>query len=429
MIRKCGISKLGGVILGYLAFSLLTAGFVYLFLVNTMPEIMNQYGSGAYSDPALEQIVEIFQEEIQENEWNSDDAEEFYRFARDYPNVQMYIEKSGEPIFDSGYSAAVYPAESVIEFIDGPANLAVYFTAGDQFLVWIRFVSLAAGSIIFLVLFLFLLQKKLSYILKISHMVQNYEGGMTSERIAVVGTDELSSLADHINRMADSLQEEQEEQDRLVQSNSKLVSSLSHDIRTPLTAMISYLDLVQTGKYDLETSARYLQIISAKTQQIKNLTDRLFDHSMDRETLSDGEFSCISGYVFAEELFGETVELLKDEGYSVESYNLAGQDLELEMNFFLFRRIWDNLYSNIQKYADKREPVVLTAKAEKDGLMISLVNSIGIVTSDFVESNGIGLENCSLMSGRLGGKFFYQRSDKTFEAVIWLKKVRSSARS
>lgn len=89
------------------------------------------------------------------------------------------------------------------------------------------------------------------------------------------GQHEISQLAADINDMAKTLEQQIELEKELKQQNIQMIRSLSHDLRTPLTAVISYLDIIKQEK-DKGEQTKYLEIVSSKAFQIKYLIDQLF---------------------------------------------------------------------------------------------------------------------------------------------------------
>lgn len=91
-----------------------------------------------------------------------------------------------------------------------------------------------------------------------------------------MGSDELSSLALSINDMSAAVKQSLDAQNELKKQNYDIVTSISHDIRTPLTSVICYLDMLADGKVqNAEKAAGYLKSARQKAYQIKDLTDNL----------------------------------------------------------------------------------------------------------------------------------------------------------
>lgn len=432
MTRKPIISKLGHVILGYFAFALTCAIFSYLFLTNTASSFCdNLLSNSTFYEKTLESINVDLQNFINQENLISTDYTPLYEWSEKYPYATIKIYRLDKLLFDSDYTQVdlknfspyltqtqdpSFKNYSLI-FKDGEAFSSIFLFLGKQFFNTINFVSFVAVVIIFFFIFIFLLQHKLYYILEIDKVVQGYEGGALSTRIMIEGNDELSNLAQNINTMAATLEAEIANEITLREHNAQLVASLSHDIRTPLTAIISYLEIMRNRDKDPEKTDKYLEIISNKADQLKQLTDNLFDSFTTPSVERLADLKLIDAFAFIHELTQETVSLLSQEGFKVITSNTLPETIKFKLDYSLFQRIWDNIYSNIQKYADKTMPVSFSFENINNKLIITLTNTKlkGPLT---VESNGIGLTNCKHLAEQLGGEFFTAHLEDTFEVKL-----------
>jgi signal transduction histidine kinase len=96
-------------------------------------------------------------------------------------------------------------------------------------------------------------------------------------KIFVKGNSVLSKLALEINNVEDRHQTDIREINRIEQANKELLTSLSHDVRTPLTSLLGYLDALEDGIVSGEEKVQYITIARKKAYDLKNLVDSLFD--------------------------------------------------------------------------------------------------------------------------------------------------------
>ncbi|WP_346937045.1 histidine kinase dimerization/phospho-acceptor domain-containing protein [Clostridium sp.] len=82
------------------------------------------------------------------------------------------------------------------------------------------------------------------------------EGGNLTHEITINGDDELSSLAQGINEMRKSFIGRLESEDKARLANSELITAMSHDLRTPLTVLVGYLDIIKYNKYKTDENLR-----------------------------------------------------------------------------------------------------------------------------------------------------------------------------
>lgn len=177
----------------------------------------------------------------------------------------------------SDYSDAI-PMHDII-FSDGIAQavLSCFF----QF----RYYSLVDGAagiiafLIFIFLFLLLIHRKTRYIRLLENELKILEGGNLSYAITVRGNDELAFLARGIDAMRRAIQERQKCEEAAENANRELVTAMSHDLRTPLTSLIGYLDILALQKYTCEEQMnQFLLAGREKAYRIKELSDKLFEY-------------------------------------------------------------------------------------------------------------------------------------------------------
>ncbi|HJA92552.1 MAG TPA: HAMP domain-containing histidine kinase [Candidatus Eisenbergiella merdipullorum] len=280
--------------------------------------------------------------------------------------------------------------------------------------VWLRSICLTASVVLFLILFLFLLGQRMAYLLKIIHGVDDLQASHMDASILLEGNDELTELAEKINALAESERELDRKERQMKEERDAWIRSLSHDIRTPLTSMISYTQLLADRHSLSETDIRdYIHLIQAKTEQIRELTDRLSG----RKRQNPEKVEHIR--LLLEQLALEWEESLEGH-FSCEADFSGLTDFSGMADIYAFRRIFDNLASNTLKYADPAQPVTLTVTG-KENLMI-IIQKNGVKKYDSSpESTGIGLENIRRIAADYDGTLEVRRSREDFSLEISMK--------
>ena len=291
--------------------------------------------------------------------------------------------------------------------------------------VWLGSVCGIASVAVFLVLFLFMLGQRLSYLLKIIRGVEGLQKSRMEGNVPLEGNDELTELAERLNRLAASERELSAQEQRLLEEREAFVRSLSHDIRTPLTSMLSATQLM-LGKeaLDKEETEAYLRLMEAKAEQIKTLSDRLLcrgsQHLVPVEHIR----------LLMEQLAAEWEELL-EESFSCET-DLSGlPDFPGMADVYSLRRIFDNLASNGEKYADPEYPVELRISGTlQEGRQlvelcqknrIRLLEGAAFREAELPESFGIGLESIRRIASDYQGRVEVRRDRQEFEVRIFLE--------
>ncbi len=257
-----------------------------------------------------------------------------------------------------------------------------YAVAGNRVIS----ISVVISALFFAVLFLIVMGERLGYIKRMSDAVNSFEGGKDPLVLPLEGSNELTTLAETINAMSEREMELNAEKEQLVRS-------LSHDIRTPLTSVMSYSQLLM-AREDISGEAReYADNIYRKSLQIKELTDILLDGGK-RELvhIEDIRLLCEQLVCDFEAELEDVFNIRTDVGNFISS---------AEVDVSEMKRIFDNLTSNILKYADPARDVTLKIYAKDKSLVIEQRNA---VKQGNAEGHGMGIKSIRRIAGSYGGR-------------------------
>lgn len=279
---------------------------------------------------------------------------------------------------------------------------------------WTQSLSFAAAVFLFVVLFLFLVGQKLAYLNEIIKGIELLRMHRMDFQMPLEGNNELTELAESINFLASTEKELKEKEKQISDEKEALIRTLSHDIRTPLTSILAYSEYMQSKpELELEEIREYMDLMQQKAVQIKGLTDQLLDGG-DRnlEYFEDGR---LLFYQLIEEWEAVLEEQFQCK-ISIENY------LEFSGKFDVqeLRRIFDNLASNVEKYADVECAVELELRKEGEFLVIKQCNKRNVGTSN-VESYRIGLESIKGIARQYNGRVEIDDSEELYTIKIYLK--------
>ena len=277
---------------------------------------------------------------------------------------------------------------------------------------WVRSICFVAGIVIFISLFLFCFGEKIIYLISIIHGVEALQKNEMNFVIALEGNDELTELAQSINYLSKSQRELKEQEDRIREERENLIRSLSHDIRTPLTSILAYSEYIkEKEEVSQEEIKSYIQLIQSRAEQIKMLTDQLLNTKNEEyEVLENGK-------LFIEQMAMEWKSLLEDQFECRMDYEEC-DDFRTLCSAQELYRIFDNLSSNIEKYAQPQEVVELKIKTEDGKLVIIQRNHVRTTISAAVESHNIGLKNVKQIAEKYGGEIEVTCAQGMFEIQI-----------
>ena len=234
------------------------------------------------------------------------------------------------------------------------------------------------ATVIFGITFFLLQKKSISYIDEISAAMRDMSEGKLDTRVEIRGDDEFSEMAEALNGMGDDLQKLLVIEREAEQSKTDLITNIAHDLRTPLTSIIGYLDLL-TGpaadKLTEEQKKRYLSIAVTKSRRLETLINDLFDFTK----LSYGKITMKLGYIdivkLLEQLLEESYPSFVEKGLSYELKSNV-PSIEIAADGGLIARLFENLIGNAIKYgADGKKIIVrINAEPENDAVEVKVIN-------------------------------------------------------
>ena len=301
--------------------------------------------------------------------------------------------------------------DSVLFMQDIVLTEAQYIQADD----WVLNLSLLVSVGFFVFLFLFLLGEQLSYIRDILEGIDALQKGQENHMVPVEGNNELTQLAKAVNYLSKTQREVKQREQAISEEKEQFIRGLSHDIRTPLTSIMAYSELL-AGQNDAapEEQVRYLNLIHTKAGQIKEMTDLLLDGS--KRSPEYFENACL----LMEQLAEEFESMLEDD-FSVKTA-LTCPAFSATFDVQELQRIFDNLISNVQKYAAPDKPILLTISAENEQLIIRQENAVRKLDAP-AEGYQIGLKSIQRIAQNYGGRVEVQQDDAMFMIRILLSDI------
>ena len=245
-------------------------------------------------------------------------------------------------------------------------------------------------------------------------------GGDLSYRVTVAGEDELSELASGIDQMRLSILEHQRSEDAMRSANSQLVTAMSHDLRTPLTSLLGYLELMERGKYEDDGQLRhFISRSREKALRIKEMADKLVEYFLvySSEWEKPG-LETVAADEVLRHFWSEYAFSLESAGFTVRT-DFGAPDGTMQVNIDLLRRAFDNLYSNLLKYADPAQPIEIGYRQEEGRIALTVVNHVS-PRRDAKESTNIGLGTCRRILEYHGGSFSAKEANGVFRAALSL---------
>ena len=374
------------------------------------------YMSEDRAQKRMDRLVDKFSRFVYSEDVNSYDYEEIKEWCKKQNNAYLMIFNSdGELTFETdGTMSSVYPNGESDSTAGGSATYRISFEDGDYDIVMIEFseyeyydgvkvlgiIGALIGLVICLLAFSQTIIRKITFLSKEVWEVRN---GNLQKTVSIRSNDEIGQLADDVNEMRLSIINHYEEAEKAREANKELLTSISHDIRTPLTSLIGFSEMMDE-ETDVDLIKEYARICREKAYQLKNLTDQMFRYFLVYGNAEmELHLETYGARTFFEQFLGEYAASLSISGYQVDFKNLE-EDFTLETDVALLRRVFDNIFSNIKKYADKKQVIDIWVTMEKESLIIVLENVIDECL-DVSESTHIGVKICRKVMETLGGQY------------------------
>ena len=263
---------------------------------------------------------------------------------------------------------------------EGSDSMLLVMIAGSNAAIVLVYVLI--GILIFSVTFLALQEKSLRYIGRISDAMENISQGDLNTSVDVVGDDEFSGMAENLNHMVAEIRDLMDRERESERTKNELITNVAHDLRTPLTSIIGYLELL-SGKPDMpeEIRGKYINIAYTKARRLEKLIEDLFGFTK----LNYGKISMNVGKVDVVKLMGQLLEESfpnfadKNLSYELQS-NVPAKVIDADGN--LLARLFDNLIGNAIKYGADGKRVVVKILAEEEVVTVQVINYGYVIPAD-----------------------------------------------
>jgi signal transduction histidine kinase len=270
--------------------------------------------------------------------------------------------------------------------------------------------------------------------------VERIKQGDIHHRIIVEGKGEFARLSDNINSITDGLKKAVDSELKNERLKTELITNVSHDIRTPLTSIITYVDLLKKEK-DPSKIEEYVEVLDQKSKRLKVLTDDLFEAA-----------KATSGTI---PVHLERIDILSllTQGLGEVNAKIEALDLTFKINHpddrlyisadgkLLWRSV-ENLLSNIFKYALRGSRVYIDIEDKGNEILLTFKNisayELNISADELMErfkrgdesrnsqGSGLGLSIAKSLIDIQKGQFIIQVDGDLFKAMISMPKYQSN---
>lgn len=316
------------------------------------------------------------------------------------------------------------------------AMLYAQFNYGDSATIFFWFlVIMGLGIGTFIYLF-----KKMKQFQDIQKALQAiYEGNTNIELDSDELTGALKQMAIYIEDIAGGLSNAIQASLKNERQKTELITNVSHDIKTPLTSIINYVDLLKKEEMPNEKAKEYLEILDSKSQRLKRLTEDLVEASKASSGNIKLKMEKINVNELIRQISGEFEDRFKERNLE-EIMTLPEENIFIKADGRYLYRVLENLYSNASKYAMEGSRIYLDVVPKQTSIVIQMKNvskeKLNITTDELMqrfvrgdssrntEGSGLGLSIASSLTELQGGKFHIYLDGDLFKVTLGFEKMK-----
>ncbi len=336
--------------------------------------------------------IDEFQQYVTDNDISTTDVEQYDEWMTDHDVAFYSVQERGKVIYNkSNVDKLISPAKNMYDYrFTGSYELPVQFSdiEAEVFIYTGFTIKYYIALMIFDVGFSLMMGIVFVY-LRIRKIIAGYQT---------------------------ELEASQEQEKKARQEKDELMRNMAHDLRTPLTGVMTYVDVMKLENETYAENMKNLNFISEKVLDIRTQVDNLLDFSIaGSQSPIELDASMDVEYIFGDYLSDVCAQLMKS-NYEVDAERISFKQVKVAVNMAFLTRIFSNLTDNIYKYADNKKPVVMKTAFTKKTFSVEIGNGV-CDNKTLLKSAGIGLKSVDAMMQRMNGSMSFKREHGKF----WVK--------
>ena len=281
--------------------------------------------------------------------------------------------------------------------------------------------------------------KKSIEIYRLDEKIRKINNGETDFFVTPQGSQEIKSLIEDMLKMKEKYNGVMEEIIKNEKLKTELISNVSHDLRTPLTSIINYVNIIKDSKLSEEERKEYIDILDVKSHKLKVLIDDLFEMSKINSGKMQVDRQRIEIMSLIYQVIGEYSYMYEDKNveFIVDS---TSEDIFMELDGKMMSRVIENIAINALKYSLEQTRIYADVVEKEDRVIISFKNIANYnmkfdneeiferfvrgdkSRSSDVEGSGLGLAITKSLVELQGGKCEIKTEGDMFKIYVILPK-------
>lgn len=301
------------------------------------------------------------------------------------------------------------------------------------------FIGILLTTLLYVVTFNFIVKRLKSYI-KVKEAIHSLYNGDTEIKLNDAEIcNEMKDTVNEINDIAGGLSNALEEKLKSERLKTELITNVSHDIKTPLTSIINYVDLLKKENIEGEKAQEYLNILDNKSQRLKKLTEDLVEASKASSGAIKLNIEKLNVNELIKQVSGEFEDKFNEHDLQ-EIITFPENEVYINADSRYLYRVLENMYSNIAKYAMEGTRVYTDILDRDNKISIQIKNvskqKLNITTDELMqrfvrgeasrntEGSGLGLSIARSLTELQQGSFNIYLDGDLFKVIIEFDKVK-----
>ncbi|MDO5041256.1 MAG: HAMP domain-containing sensor histidine kinase [Peptoniphilus sp.] len=313
----------------------------------------------------------------------------------------------------------IYAALIVLGFI--ACNTVVNYYGEVVFMLWFMLITSIFAYF----------RKHIISLKEIESVTDNIAKGNYSVKVDQQN-NKFAKITDNVNNISNNLNTAVEKAVKSERMKTELITNVSHDLKTPLTSILNYSELINFEKTKDEDIKEYAEIINEKAHKLKNIIEDLFEISKASSNNIELHLENLDFKSLISQVIGEWEDKLEERGLDI-VINFPEKPVMKELDGNKTSRVLDNLFSNINKYALENTRVYVDLiEDERARLTIKNISkySLNISSDELLErftrgdssrntqGSGLGLSIASSLVEVQGGEFKLDIDGDLFKTII-----------
>ena len=276
---------------------------------------------------------------------------------------------------------------------------------------------------------------------KLKKTTSNIVKGNYKNELLVSGPHILREISKDLSNIQEGLESAIDNAVKSERMKGELITNVSHDLKTPLTSIINYVDLLSKDNISDEDREKYIGVLKEKSQRLKILIEDLFEASKAASGAIELDIVELDPVALLRQTIGELEDKIESSNLQIIK-NIPEEKLLILADGKKTFRVFQNLLSNIIKYSMKGSRVYIDVEQDEDYVDLIFKNisesQLNVEAEELMErfkrgdvsrtteGSGLGLSIAKSLVELQGGEFEIEIDGDLFKAIVKLKKIRNS---